>query len=239
MNSEQINAVNNHLESVVSSTLRVLMTNELDLNTVNLPVPTLHSFMSIVIGLVELLPTIHQSKYHTELTKVATEYLKLSIQLENTLLLEDLYDIESFKMFKTHFITLVDESLVTGESSFGIRSNSSIAYHALNLPELAKIIQEQKREVDVVIRTPLARLFNQIAGEMQTNAQRNGYTLSRIECVTTNGIKEPTVYWTTKPTARQIRNANANVLIRPGSTQSTQSPKRIRLSDSQLSNDMF
>ena len=239
MNAEQINEINTKLESVVSSTLRVLMTDELDYTTVNLPVQTLHAFMSIVVGLVELLPQIHQSKYHTELVKVAASYLELSTQLENTLLLEDLYDIEGFKLFKTRFITLADQSLVSGDSSFGVRSNSSIAYHAMNLPELAAIIQDQKRELELVIRVPLANLFNQIAGEMQADAQRQGFTLSRVECITTNGIREPTVYWTTKPAARKIRDANVNALIRPGSTQSSQSPKRIRLSDSQFSDDMF
>ena len=239
MNAEQLNAINTSLEDVVSSTLKVLMINELELTTVNLPVPTLHAFMSIVIGLTELLPELHRSGYHNKLVEVATSFLNLSIQLENTLLLEDLYDLETFKLFKTQFITLIDQSLVTGDSSYGTRSVSSIAFHATNLPELAKIIQDQKNELKTVIRTPLAKLFNQIAGEMQANAQRSGFTLSRIGCVTTNGIKEPTVYWITKPTARQIRNANANVLVRPSSTQSSQSPKRLRLSDSQYSDEML
>jgi len=239
MNAEQINAITTNLEDVVSSTLKVLMINELDLTTVNLPVPTLHAFMSIVIGLIELLPELHRSTYHTKLVEIATSFLELSIQLENTLLLEDLYDLDAFKLFKTKFITLIDQSLVTGDSSFGTRSVSSIAFHATNLPELAKIVQDQKNELKMVVRTPLAKLFNQIASEMQANAQRSGFTLSRIECVTTNGIKEPTVYWTTKPTARQIRNANAKVLVRPSSTQSSQSPKRIRLSDSQYSDEML
>ena len=239
MNAEQLNKINNQLESVVSSTLRVLMTDELDVTTVNLPVPTLHAFMSIVVGLVELIPDIHKSEYHRMLSKLAENYLDLSIQLENTLLLEDLYDIDSFKLFKTNFITHIDQSLVTGEKSFGVRNNASIAYYAMNLPELANQIQEQKRELDMVVRTPLATLFNQISGELQANAQRKGYTVTRAECITTNGIREPTVYWTSKITARQLRDSSINTLIRPGSTQSTQSPKRIRLSDSQYSDEML
>ena len=71
MNSEQLNRINSDLEAVVSSTLKVLMTDEIDPTTVNLPVPTLHAFMSIVMGLVELIPKMHKSQFHLKLANIA------------------------------------------------------------------------------------------------------------------------------------------------------------------------
>ena len=243
MNAYQLNAINTKLQDVVSTTKTLLEIQQFDFSTVNLPVPTLHAFMSIVVGLVELIPEIHQSKYHLEINEIARQFLDLSIVLDNKLLLEDLYDLQQFKNFKANFMNLIKISLVSGENMQTSKiSHHSINFQAMNLPELASIIQTQKSELNATIKTPLFKLFEQVADTMKNYAQKEGYTLSRMESVVSEGISKPTIYWTTKPMARKIREQNIAVRIRPES-QSSQpesgESKRPRLTDSQTSEEML
>ena len=239
MNAQQLNDINDQIQNTLSATLQVLKVNEIDPATVNFPVPTLHAFMSIIVGVVELIPSLHKTNFQESLANLAKMYLEISQLWDTNLLLEDLYDLDQFKSFRTQMLTLIDFGLVSGKTPFVNRASlSSIAFQASNLPELADIIAQQDRKLCQTVRTPLSKLFNQIAEKMQRHAQDKGCTLTREECITADAIRNPKIYWTTKVTARQIRDKTLQVHIRPESSQS-QSPKRIRLSDSQLSSDML
>ena len=239
MNAFQLSKINDKLQSAISSTLTVLTSEPWIHTTINMPVATLHAFFSIQMGLVQIIPEIHRSKFHTEVLTIAEDYLTWAPLVQSTLLLEDLHDMSKFQDIQTRFIKLVKESLVISEKPAGNRLSWTIDSFAINMPELASVIDQQNRDIKAALTIPLTTLFNQICGEMQENAQRKGYTITKEECLTVNGIREPKIYWISKAEARQIRDKRTTATIRPCWSSPSQSPKRLRLADSQTSDDML
>ena len=240
MNANQLNLINTRLQDVISPILNILHMDVWKPRTVNLPVQTLHAFMSIICGLVELIPAIHRSPFHLKIDQLAKEFLEWSALINAKLLLEDLKELKPFQEFKASFVTITNISLLAGENSFTSRFGiSDLEYYAANLPEVATVIRQQMQDVDLIVQTPLQRLFEQIAAAMQENAQNKGYTMTRGDCIVSQGIVKPQIYWVEKETARQIRDGVVVAHVRPSLSDSSQSPKRQRLADSQVSDDMF
>ena len=239
MNAFQLNKINEKLQSAIGSTFTVLTAEPWTPTTINLPVATLHAFFAIQTGLIETIPEIHRSKFHTEVLNLASEFLNWSPLLQTTLLLEDLHAMPKFTVIKEKFTTLVGDALVIGDKPAGNKLSWSIDCFAINVPELATTIAAQNQAIKLAITSPLHVLFNQIAGELQQNAQRKGFTVSREECLTVGGIREPKIYWISKKEARQIRDKHQTVRIRATWSSQSQSPKRLRLTDSQTSDEML
>ena len=241
MNFDQINRISEHLQMVACATRTVLMTDDFQPTTVNLPIPTLHAYMSIVVGLVDILPTLHQSKFHEKFAKIANEFLNWTPLVNDLVLLEDLTGMARYKSLRGRLLDLFDESFVAGPAhrSHNTSLSGSIQFQATNLPELANVIRRQKYDISTAVRIPLEKLFDKVAKTLQEDGQAKGYTISRAECATSYGLREPRIYWASKELARRIRKRSLGSSASQDSTETSQSPKRIRLADSQTSNDMF
>ena len=190
------------LEDTISACMTLLTYIPNPYRTVLLPVPTLRAFLARMIGLIECLPEIHKSKFHTELEKLATDFSIQILHLDNYAMLRHIKERDDYKQQSRKMLELFQRANLIHDLDDSCSQMRRIPWETKRYPGLVAFAREQERQMDSAKEVPLDRLLKQINEAHEKIAEYQGHRGEREQLI--RHLKYPEIHITSGAKARSL-----------------------------------
>ena len=175
MNADLRVQIEQAIEDTTAALMSVLTFVPNPYHTILLPVPTLQAYLSRIIGLIDLLPEIHQSPFHIRLEKQSTEFTFNLLGKDDYLMFKYLREQRDFQNHSFAMLELLKEAQLTYGIGDTLAAVRKMKWEVQQYPGLKAISEDQLKRFQIAQDLPLDNLMVAINKAKRKIANYQGF----------------------------------------------------------------